>query len=248
MTSKKKSSIMSDPNDLQLLSFYKTPPHECSYLEDQTAATIFADPEYPKNIHLYSVLSRYGFRRSGLHIYKPDCEHCKACTPVRLRVDYFSPNRNQRRCIKKNADLTITESAAVFKEDHYQLYCLYLASRHANGGMDNPTRKQYMDFLSSPWSATRFIEFHLEDQLLAIAVIDEIEDGLSAVYTFFDPQYAKRSLGTYAILHEIEATKQRKLNWLYLGYWIKDCQKMKYKTDFQPLDYFIDKEWRDEVT
>lgn len=232
---------------IQKLGFYTTPSHECSYFKDRQAVTLFADPRFPKTNELYSALANYGFRRSGKHLYQPHCKTCSDCIPVRIPVREFSPRRNQRRTWLKNSDLTVTRFAAGFNEEQFQLYKRYLSSRHTGGGMDNPTTKSYMDFLFADWMDTYTYEYRLHDKLLAVAVVDKLLEGLSAVYTFFDPDYSSRSLGTYAILQEIDETRKQNLDWLYLGYWIKGCAKMSYKSDFQPLEYFINNTWTRNV-
>jgi arginine-tRNA-protein transferase len=156
----------------------------------------------------------------------------------------FKPRRSQRRIWKKNQDLTISAVAKQFNGEHFDLYCRYLAARHSGAGMDKPTPESYMQFLTSSWSMTVFYEFRWQRQLLAIAVVDQFDKGLSAVYTFFDPDYPHRSLGVYAILWEIEQTQHLQLDWLYLGYWIKECQKMCYKIEYQPLEYYFNGRWQ----
>jgi len=225
-------------------NLYATPPHECSYLSDRQATTVFIDPRFPKDAVLYDVLSQHGFRRSGEHLYRPHCHHCEACIPVRIPVGTFTPRRSQRRIWKKNQELTVTAQPIAFKKEHFNLYCLYLAARHRGGGMDNPTPGGYMQFLSSDWSDTLLYEFRLNKQLLSIAVVDLLESGLSAMYTFFDPAYPERSLGVYAILWEIEEAKRLQLDWLYLGYWVKECRKMRYKTDYSPLEQYRHGVWQ----
>ncbi|OQW94255.1 MAG: arginyltransferase [Beggiatoa sp. IS2] len=225
-------------------SLYATPPHECSYLSNRQATTIFIDPHFPKDSVLYETLSEHGFRRSGEHLYRPHCHHCNACIPVRIPVNSFTPRRSQRRVWQKNQDITVAATASVFRREHFTLYCRYLAARHKGGGMDNPNPDSYMQFLTSNWSDTIFYEFRLNKQLFAIAVADFFENGMSAVYTFFDPDCPARSLGTQAILWEIEEAKRLQLDWLYLGYWVQECQKMRYKIAYQPLEYYRQGIWR----
>lgn len=225
-------------------NLYATPPHECSYLSHHQATTVFIDPRITKDATLYEVLSQYGFRRSGEHIYRPQCRDCTACVPVRIPAAAFEPRRSQRRIWKRNQDLTVTASSCVFRREHFNLYCLYLAARHAGGGMDNPTPRSYLQFLTSDWSDTVFYEFRLKRQLLGVAVVDLLETGASAVYTFFDPSYPERSLGVYAVLWEIEETKRLGLEYLYLGYWIENCRKMQYKTQYSPLEHYIQGVWK----
>ncbi|EIJ42768.1 putative arginyl-tRNA:protein arginylyltransferase [Beggiatoa alba B18LD] len=225
-------------------NLYATPPHECSYLSGRQATTIFIDPHFPKDKALYSTLSQHGFRRSGEHLYRPHCHSCDACVPVRIPVCFFEPNRTQQRIWRKNQDLVVKAVAGGFREEHFQLYSRYLAARHAGGGMDNPTRHSYMQFLTSSWAETIFYEFYLQDELIIVAVVDHFEQGLSAVYTFFNPDYPKRSLGVYAVLWEIEECKRLRKEALYLGYWIKNCQKMSYKVNYQPLEYYRHGLWQ----
>ncbi|OQY54552.1 MAG: arginyltransferase [Candidatus Parabeggiatoa sp. nov. 2] len=222
---------------------YETSPHDCNYLPNRLATTVFVDPYFRKKISLYDKLSQQGFRRSGEHIYRPQCQGCNACIAVRVPVKQFVPRRSQRRTWQRNQDLIVSAAAPKFNPRHFELYCRYLAARHEGDGMDNPTKNSYMDFLTSTWSNTVFYEFSVKKQLLAVAVVDHLEKGLSAMYTFFDPDYSARSLGVYAVLWEIEEVKRLNLDWLYLGYWVKDCRKMSYKTEYQPLEYFYQGTW-----
>lgn len=226
------------------LVFFATPAHACSYLPGQEAVTVFVDPGYPTDRRLYMVLSQQGFRRSGPHIYRPRCPTCHACTPVRVRAAEFRPRRSQRRTWQKNQDLSVTIQAPTFTLEHFSLYRRYLESRHKGGGMDEATAEQYIEFLTSSWSQTDFCEFRLGQKLLAVAVLDHLEDGLSAVYTFFDPTVPQRSLGVFAILWSIAETRRRALDWLYLGYWVKACRKMDYKREYQPQEHLCHGRWR----
>jgi len=225
------------------LAFYASEPHQCNYLPGKEALTVFADPNAAMNTAIYSRIIDYGFRRSGEYVYIPRCPGCDACISVRIPVHEFKPNRNQRRIIQKNSELVVHRHPPVFSEKHYQLYCSYIHSRHHGGGMDNPTPKDYVKFLTSSWSDTVFYEFSLRGQMLAVSVVDRLHKGLSAVYTFFDPAEEKRSLGGYAILWLIEETRVMGLKWLYLGYYIADCQKMMYKSHYRPLEAFINGRW-----
>ncbi|HET8808563.1 MAG TPA: arginyltransferase [Methylophaga sp.] len=226
------------------LDFYQDRLHPCSYLADRQARNIYPDPLRPLTNKLYSQLIQHGFRRSGEHVYRPYCPSCAACVPVRIKVKDFQPNRNQRRCLQQNQQITVNLHAAEFNEQHYDLYCRYLHSRHPGGGMDNPTPHSYQQFLTSSWSDTRFIEIFDKDQLLAVAITDFVNGAASAFYTFFEPKLAKRSLGTLAILKQIELARQQGLDFLYLGYWIEASPKMNYKTHFAALQYF-DGQWHD---
>lgn len=238
---------MNRPNDpFQDLAFFTTELHPCSYIQDQQAITLFADPRVQLNSDLYSHLIDFGFRRSGRFIYRPSCPDCNECKSIRVPVQEFLPSRNQKRCWKKNLDLHIIERPASFVQEHFDLYQDYIGSRHVDGGMETDEPQKYIDFLTCHWSNTRFVEFRdRNDKLLAVAVMDVLNHGLSAVYTFFDPIHSRRSLGTFAILWEIERCKTLNLPWLYLGFWIKQCVKMSYKDRFQPQQIFHDGDWID---
>ncbi|HCD05158.1 MAG TPA: arginyltransferase, partial [Methylophaga sp.] len=201
------------------LDFYQDRPHACSYLEDRLARNIYPDPLRPLTNTLYSQLIQHGFRRSGEHVYRPFCPACDACVPVRIDVNNFRPNRSQRRCLRNNNDIDIVIKPANFNAEHYELYQRYLAHRHPGGGMDNPSKETYLQFLTSSWSDTAFIEFRAREKLLAVAITDFVTDAASAFYTFFDPELSARSLGTFAILKQVELAQQQNLSWLYLGYW-----------------------------
>ena len=220
------------------LDFYQDQPHACSYLEGRRARNIYPDPNKPASKALYSHLIQHGFRRSGDHIYRPFCPDCEACIPVRIDLGQFKPNRSQRRCLKQNQDIEMRVRPAEFNHEHFELYRRYLSGRHPGGGMDNPSSDSYINFLTSSWCDTAFIEFRLGEKLVAVAVTDFINDGASAFYTFFDPDMPKRGLGTFAILKQIELTRNYGLSWLYLGYWIEESPKMRYKTRFLALEAY----------
>ena len=233
----------SNVSNLAQLKFFVTPPHECSYLDDREATTLFVDPAARMDNDLYSALSTLGFRRSGRHVYRPHCEACSACIPVRIPVDRFALRRSQKRIHNRNADLDVRIVDAEFSEERYDLYARYIRERHSDGDMYPPSREQFRSFLLCEWSATRFIEMREGERLLAVAVVDVIRDGLSAIYTFFEPEASKRSLGVYAILWQIDYAARQGWPHVYLGYWIKQCQKMSYKTDYRPLEMYVGERW-----
>jgi leucyl-tRNA---protein transferase len=235
-------------NQSKKLRFFLTSPHSCNYLDNREATSLFADPLYPKNKEIYSALVANGFRRSGEHLYQPYCAECSECIPIRIPVNDFKMSRNQKRTWKKNQDLTVKIVNAEFNEEHFQLYTKYLSLRHPDGGMDNPSIKDYKNFLWASWSETRLFEFRLDKKLIAVAVVDQLKNAFSAVYTFFDPEFQQRSPGKYAILYLIEHTRQMSYSWLYLGYWIANCNKMKYKIEYQPVECFISEEWKNFST
>jgi arginine-tRNA-protein transferase len=218
--------------------------HPCSYLDGLTARMAYTDPGLSMSAPLYSALAEQGFRRSGDWVYRPWCRHCSACIPVRIPVARFAPNRSQARILKRNADLTAIPRPAEFVEEHYRLYRRYLETRHADGDMEGSGREEYMQFLGSAWANTAFVEFRLGAELLAVAAVDRLSDGLSAVYTFFDPEQGPRGLGVYAVLWQVEEARALGLDWLYLGYWIEACRKMTYKSRYRPLEAWIAGQWR----
>lgn len=229
--------------DLSTLKLFTTHPHPCSYLPGQEATTLFIDPGAEVDVTLYSRLSEYGFRRSGQHIYRPRCGQCQACIPMRVPVKLFTCNRQQKRCWRRNQDIETKILRSIDTDEHYQLYDDYIRQRHADGDMFPPSRQQYRDFLSAQWGSTRYIEFRQASQLLAVAVCDQLDHGLSAIYTFYSADQDRRSLGTYAVLFQIEWARQLELDYVYLGYWIKQCQKMRYKSDYRPFQLFINNTW-----
>lgn len=237
------SGTLRGDEQIRRLAFYATPEHPCSYLPGRTARTLFADPTVRLNSEIYSRLSLYGFRRSGRHIYRPSCPACDACIPVRIPVQGFRARRRQRRSWRRNDDLRVVPREPQFDPEHFELYRRYISARHPGGGMDNPDPSQYLDFLTAPWSETVFYEFRAGAELMAVAVTDHLEHGLSAVYTFFDPDRPRRGLGTHAILWQIEECRRLGLPWLYLGYWIAESPKMAYKMQFQPLEQFREGRW-----
>lgn len=229
--------------DISKLKLYATLEHPCSYLSNKAATTVFVDPNAKIDGELYSELSDYGFRRSGQHLYRPHCQQCQACVPVRIPVQDFRPNRSQKRCIGRNRDLSRQLVDHINTEEHYRLYERYITRRHFDGDMYPPSRQQYSDFLSSEWGVTKFLEFRSADRLLAVAVCDRLAHGLSAIYTFFDPDEPGRSLGTQAVLSQLELATEWELPYVYLGYWIRNCDKMNYKSTFRPLQMYVNQTW-----
>lgn len=225
------------------LKVYTTYPHSCSYLEDQEATTLFVDPRQSVDKKLYSKLSVLGFRRSGNHIYRPHCSHCDACIPARIPVADFAMSRGQRRVWKRNRDLLVAGSEDILDDEAFELYHRYICLRHADGDMYPPDREQYEAFLNGVWDCTRYYRFYARDSLIAVAVVDELEDGLSAIYTFFEPDESRRSLGSHAILWQVEQAREQGLEYVYLGYWIKNCRKMAYKSEYRPLELYVNSRW-----
>ncbi|PAT00906.1 MAG: arginyltransferase [Candidatus Dactylopiibacterium carminicum] len=227
-----------------LLQFYTTAPYECSYLAQRLARSQVATPGHLVDALVYGELVRQGFRRSGIYTYRPWCDQCQACIPVRLPVADFTPNRSQRRTWQKHAGLRAEELPLRYREDHYELYRRYQLVRHNGGGMDQDSREQYGSFLLESQVDTRLIEFREAGVLRMVSIIDRLSDGLSSVYTFFDPEIEHASFGGYGVLWQIEACRQIGGDYVYLGYWIRDCGKMSYKRQYRPLEGLIGGSWR----
>ncbi|MEC4750355.1 arginyltransferase [Methylomicrobium sp. Wu6] len=227
------------------IPLFITGDHPCSYLDGESARSAFVHPAFQITPAIYAELLKHGFRRSGNDVYAPQCRHCSACVSARIPVARFDPDRRQKRCLKKNTETHVVLKPAVFEQAHYDMYLRYQNSRHAEGSMAHAGASDYIDFLASDWCDTLFAEFSIAGELSAIAVIDRFPHAWSAVYTFFDPKFADSSPGVYAVLWQIEEARRQQREFLYLGYWIKNCRKMAYKSDYQPLQLYIDQVWRD---
>lgn len=221
--------------------FYTTAEYDCSYLAHQRAASVVAAPAQQIDAATYNQLIAQGFRRSGQFVYKPYCAQCKACIPIRLDCKQFTPNRSQRRLWQKFQSLSTHIKTLAWNEEHYALYSLYQAIRHPDSAMNNDNRAQYLDFIVNSPINSYLVEFRHAGQLKMVALMDELDHGLSAVYTFFDPYTS--GLGNYAILWQQHYCLQRHKPWLYLGYWIAQSPKMAYKTRYKPYQLYIQDQW-----
>lgn len=233
---------------LKTLQFYSTANYPCSYLDGQVARSQVATPSHLIDTRSYSALMRSGFRRSGLFFYRPHCDQCQACQSIRLPVAEFAPDRSQKRAWAEHGSLQITAISPSFSEEHFALYQRYQQARHCGGGMDADDAGQYQDFLIDSQVDSLLVEFREPSpggdpgKLKMVSIIDRLDDGLSAVYTFFEPEPG-RCYGTYNVLWQINQASAWGLKYLYLGYWVAQSRKMSYKTRFKPFELLVRNQW-----
>ena len=225
------------------IRLFETVADECPYLEDKKSASIVVDPDYEVDAELFASLSRSGFRRSGEMLYSPKCPSCNSCVSVRIPSKQFKASKSQKRVWRKNSDLNVGLEEVRFEQEHFDMYFRYQQQRHPESTMCDDDVEKYMSFIDSNYARSKFLTFRLKGQLIGISVLDQFDGGLSAVYTFFDPELSSRSLGTYAILYTLELAKAHQIPYVYLGYWIDGSAKMDYKRKFKPLQGYQDRQW-----
>ncbi len=255
---------MSLLNDIPLseLHFYMTAPYPCSYLPATQARSQVATPAFLISTPVYSELVRHGFRRSGTYTYRPLCDDCRACVPLRVPARRFAANRSQRRAWAQHRHLEATLHRLQDSPEYYDLYQRYQHARHPDGGMDNDDHESYRDFLLQSHVDSLLVEFrepfdqadetageaagHQDRQgvLRMVSVIDILGDGLSSVYTFYEPDVPRARFGVYNVLWQIDLCQRLGLDFVYLGYWIKHSRKMAYKTAYQPAQGLMDDVWQ----
>lgn len=232
-----------DNDAIAVIHFYATAPYACSYLDDHQARSQVAAPAEAVDANVYSQLIGLGFRRSGHFTYRPYCDVCRACVSVRIPAEKFVPDRSQTRALRRHGNLSTRILPLVFVDEHFQLYRRYQRARHDGGGMSEDDPAQYAEFILKSHVESWLVEFREQGVLRMVSLIDRLDDGLSAVYTFFDPDLPRTSYGVYNVLWQVDLARQLKLSYVYLGYWIAQSPKMAYKTRYQPLERLDDGRW-----
>ena len=228
--------------------FYITAPQKCPYIKGKHERKLFTALYGRNTEQLNDDLSLQGFRRSQKVLYRPLCSNCSACLSIRVAVNKFEPSRSQRRVTSKNQLILRIEKKAEATDEQYEIFKSYLNSRHLNGGMSNMDALEFSSMIEETNVQSKVFEYRTtdkegEDQLLAVCLTDTNRDGLSMVYSFYNPTYQNLSLGKFMILDHIVLAQQLKLDYLYLGYWIRKNNKMGYKADYKPAEVFHKDKW-----
>ncbi len=228
---------MTHPFPLKQLRFFLTAPAPCPYLPDRMERKLFTHLHALDGPELNDSLTQAGFRRSQNIVYRPACENCNACLSSRIDVAAFKPSRTQRRIMRKNKDLHRNIEPALASDEHYALLLRYVRSRHKDGGMDDMSYADYLGMIEDTTAHCMVCEYHAPDgRLLAVALVDQLTDGPSLVYSFFAPNEAKRSLGAFIILDHVRQAQNNGQDYVYLGYWVAGSKKMAYKSQYRPLE------------
>lgn len=235
---------MTDIPDSQTIQLFSGPESPCGYLPNKESRSVFIDPDIALNNSIFSELGRYGFRRSGNHVYRPQCGSCNACWSYRVLCQEFNPSKSQKRILRSNQGLTQHLELAQATEEDYKIYEKYITMRHKDGEMYPPSFEQYEDFLFSNWCESLLLKLKDKEQTVAVMCLDVLDDGLSAVYSFFDPESEYKSLGTDLVLRSIELVKKHQQSYCYLGYFIQNCQKMSYKRNYKPAEALVSDQWQ----
>lgn len=240
---------MTSPFSHSKTEFYLTASTDCPYLPGLKERKIFSFLGGPDAPLINSALSKRGFRRSQNILYLPACDHCNACRPVRVKAQQFSANKSRNRIVRRNRDITRVVCAPKATSAQFSILRAYLDTRHHDGGMADMTALDYTAMVEQTNVDTLVLEYWRahgtpEAELIACSLTDRLDDGLSMVYSFFDPDLSRRSLGTYMILDHIAFAKELGLDHVYLGYWVRGSRKMSYKADFQPAEILTSRGWR----
>lgn len=237
--------MQAQPPELKLLTLSQSYP--CSYLDNTLSNSIFIDSQTPPTWQQYCQLNKIGFRRSGQHFYRPECPSCNACKSSRVRAGELDlTSKRLKRILNRASGFSYNLVKPILNEEHYRLYETYINERHADGDMHPPSKDQYEKFLVGNAVYNHFFEVRdTQGQLIICTVVDLLDDGISAIYTYFDPAMSQYSLGTLSIALLCKLAKQHNLPYVYLGYWVKNSKKMNYKAQFRPFEIYNDENWRE---
>jgi len=228
----------------QTIQLFLTEEDQCSYLEDRQQRMLLVDPSHPLDNSLATYFSNHGFRRSGNMTYRPKCDNCQECVSVRVPTKEFTPSKSQRRIFKKNIDISVTLEPMDNALDYFQLYYDYQKSRHPDGTMCDSSEEKYLTFIKSDFTDSALMVRRKNSEVVSVTVLDLFHDGLSLLYTFFDPKFSNLSPGKASIMDAINYCQTHSFPYVYLGFWIKSSEKMNYKIQFQPLEGYFKAEWK----